>query len=45
MKQDRRIIALFVGSVLILGVIVGGPLLYSIKLSFYTAASFIDTPR
>jgi len=35
MKQDKRIIALFVGSVLILGIIIGGPLLYSINLSFY----------
>lgn len=45
MRQDRRIIALFVGSVLILGAIVGGPLLYSIKLSFYAAESFIAPPH
>ena len=45
MRQDWRIIGLFIGSVLVLGAIVGGPLLYSIKLSFYTASSFIDQPR
>ena len=45
MRQDWRIIGLFIGGVLILGTIVGGPLLYSIKLSFYTAASFIDSPQ
>ena len=45
MRQDWRIIGLFVGGVLILGTIVGGPLLYSIKLSFYAAASFIDPPQ
>lgn len=44
MKQDRRIIALFVGSVLILGIIIVGPLLYSINLSFYSADSFIAKP-
>ena len=45
MRQDWRIIGLFIGGVLVLGTIVGGPLLYSIKLSFYTAASFIDPPQ
>lgn len=45
MKQDKRIIALFVGSVLILGIIIGGPLLYSINLSFYSANSFIAKPH
>ena len=45
MKQDKRIIALFVGSVLILGIIIGGPLLYSINLSFYSADSFIAKPH
>lgn len=45
MRQDWRIISLFVGGVLILGAIVGGPLLYSIKLSFYAAESFIAPPR
>lgn len=44
MKQDRRIIALFVGSILILGIIIVGPLIYSIKLSFYAANSFIAPP-
>jgi multiple sugar transport system permease protein len=43
MRQDWRIIGLFVGGVLVLGAVVGGPLLYSIKLSFYAAASFIDS--
>ena len=43
MRQDWRIICLFVGGVLIVGAIVGGPLLYSIKLSFYAAESFIDS--
>lgn len=41
MKQDWRIVSLFVGSVLVLGAIVGWPLVYSINLSFYTAKSFI----
>lgn len=45
MRQDWRIIGLFIGGVLVLGTIVGGPLLYSIKPSFYTAASFIDPPQ
>jgi multiple sugar transport system permease protein len=45
MRQDWRIIGLFVGGVLILGAVVGGPLLYSIKLSFYAAESFIAPPR
>jgi len=45
MRQDWRIIGLFVGGVLILGAVVGGPLLYSIKLSFYAAESFIAQPR
>lgn len=45
MRQDWRIVTLFVASVLLLGAIVGGPLLYSIKLSFYTAESFIAVPR
>lgn len=45
MRQDRRLVALFVGSVVFLGVIVGGPLLYSVKLSFYTAESFVSEPR
>lgn len=44
MRQDWRIVALFVCSVLVIGVIVGGPLVYSIKLSFYTADSFISEP-
>jgi len=44
MRQDWRIVGLFVCSVLVLGVIVGGPLIYSIKLSFYTANSFISKP-
>lgn len=42
MRQDRGVISLFIGSVLILGAIVGGPLVYSIKLSFYAASSFIE---
>ncbi len=45
MRQDRRIIALFIVSVMILGAIVGGPLLYAIKLSFFAAESFIAPPR
>ena len=45
MKQDWRVIGLFVASVLLVGAIVGGPLLYSINLSFYTAESFIAEPR
>ena len=45
MRQDWRIIGLFVGGVLILGAVVGGPVLYSIKLSFYAAESFIAPPR
>lgn len=45
MKQDWRTVALFVGSILILGLIVGGPLVYSIKLSFYAAPSFIAPPH
>ena len=45
MRQDWRLIGLFIGSVLVLGAIVGGPLLYSIKLSFYAAESFIAPPR
>ena len=45
MRQDWRIVALFIGGILILGAIVGGPLLYSINLSFYTADTFISEPR
>lgn len=45
MKQDWRIVSLFVGSVLVLGAIVGWPLVYSINLSFYTAKSFIAEPQ
>ena len=41
MVQDWRIVTLFVGSILVLGAIVGGPLVYAIMLSFYSAKSFI----
>lgn len=44
MKQDRRLVALFVCSILILGAIVGGPLIYSFTLTFYSAESFIAEP-
>jgi multiple sugar transport system permease protein len=45
MKQDWRVVGLFVGSICILGAIVGGPLLYSINLSLYKAESFIAPSR
>jgi multiple sugar transport system permease protein len=45
MVQDRRIVALFVGSILVLGAIIGGPLVYAIMLSFYSAKSFIGAPQ
>jgi multiple sugar transport system permease protein len=45
MRQDWRTVALFVGSILILGVIVGGPLIYAIKLSFYATASLVGAPH
>ncbi|HQS45870.1 MAG: ABC transporter permease [Rhizobiales bacterium 24-66-13] len=41
MVQDRRVVALFIGSILLLGVIIGGPLVYAIMLSFYSAKSFV----
>ncbi len=41
MVQDWRIVALFIGSIVLLGVIIGGPLIYAIMLSFYSAKSFI----
>lgn len=43
MAQDRRIVALFVCSVVVLGIIIGGPLIYSVMLSFYSVRSFIGT--
>lgn len=45
MRQDRRLIALFVGSILVLGAIVCGPLLYSFTLTLYSAESFIAEPK
>jgi multiple sugar transport system permease protein len=45
MKQDWRVIGLFVGGICVLGAIVGGPLLYSINLSLYKAESFIAPSR
>lgn len=41
MVQDWRIVTLFIGSILVLGAIVGGPLVYAIMLSFYSAKSFV----
>ncbi|MES2785878.1 MAG: sugar ABC transporter permease [Pseudomonadota bacterium] len=45
MNQDWRVAALFFASVLTLGVIVGGPLIYSIGLSFYASESFVSPSR
>ena len=45
MNQDWRVAALFLASVLTLGLIVGGPLVYSIGLSFYASESFISPSR
>lgn len=42
MRQDKRIVLLFVTSILVMGVIVGGPLVYAIKLSLYSSASFYN---
>ena len=41
MAQDWRIVTLFIGSILVLGAIIGGPLVYAIMLSFYSAKSFV----
>jgi len=41
MVQDWRIVTLFIGSILVLGAIIGGPLVYAIMLSFYSAKSFV----
>lgn len=45
MKQDARVILMFAFGVGVLGLIVAGPLLYAIKLSFYATDSFIAKPR
>lgn len=45
MRQDWRVVGLFVAGVTLVGAIVGGSLLYSIHLSFYTAESFIAEQR
>lgn len=45
MNQDWRVAALFFASVLTLGLIVGGPLVYSIGLSFYASESFVSPSR
>lgn len=42
MIQDWRVRALFFASVLALGVIIGGPLVFSIGLSFYSSESFVS---
>ena len=45
MVQDRRIVALFVGSISLLAFIIGGPLIYAVMLSFYSSSSFIGEPQ
>jgi len=45
MVQDRRIVALFVGSISLLALIIGGPLIYAVMLSFYSSSSFIGEPQ
>jgi len=45
MRQDRRIVALFVLSILVIVAIVGVPLVYAIKLSLYAEASFNQAPQ
>jgi multiple sugar transport system permease protein len=45
MVQDRRIVALFIGSISLLAFIIGGPLIYAVMLSFYSARSFMSEPE
>jgi multiple sugar transport system permease protein len=45
MVQDRRIVALFIGSISLLAFIIGGPLIYAVMLSFYSARSFMSEPQ
>lgn len=45
MVQDRRIVALFIGSISLLAFIIGGPLIYAVMLSFYSARSFMSKPE
>ncbi|MER1939234.1 sugar ABC transporter permease [Castellaniella sp. FW104-16D08] len=45
MRQDGRIIALFIASILVIVAITGGGLVYSIKLSFYASQAFNETPK
>jgi len=45
MVQDRRIVALFIGSISLLAIIIGGSLIYAIMLSFYSARSFMSEPQ
>lgn len=45
MVQDRRIVALFIGSISLLAFIIGGPLIYTVMLSFYSARSFMSEPE
>ena len=45
MVQDRRIVALFIGSISLLAFIIGGPLIYAVMLSFYSARSFMSDPE
>jgi multiple sugar transport system permease protein len=45
MVQDRRIVTLFIGSISLLAIIIGAPLIYAVMLSFYSASSFIGEPQ
>lgn len=45
MVQDWRIVALFIGSISLLAFIIGGPLIYAVMLSFYSARSFMSEPE
>ena len=45
MVQDRRIVALFIGSISLLAFIIGGPLIYAVMLAFYSARSFMSEPE
>lgn len=45
MVKDRRIVALFIGSISLLAFIIGGPLIYAVMLSFYSARSFMSKPE
>ncbi len=45
MVQDRRIVALFIGSISLLAFIIGGPLIYAVMLTFYSARSFMSDPE